>query len=70
MPPIGNLRFRDPVPYRQVWNGVRDATKYGSVCLWSPLLPFVDIGTEDCLFANVYSPDLRGNLPVLVFIYG
>lgn len=37
------------------WDGIRDATKDGSVCTFSsdPVQ-----GSEDCLFVNVYSPSV------------
>lgn len=55
------------------WSGIRKAIKHGPVC------PQVDIfhnkfipGEEDCLFLNVYSPDLtpKEPLPVMVLIHG
>ena len=74
-PPVGNLRWQAPQPPAS-WSGVRDATKFGSICtqFGSPLTgvpqPGVD-GSENCLFLNVYTPNpARGHLPVMVWIHG
>lgn len=32
LPPVGDLRFRPPVEWNASWEGVRDATSYGSKC--------------------------------------
>ncbi|KAJ9598083.1 hypothetical protein L9F63_026814 [Diploptera punctata] len=69
-PPVGNLRFKSPQA-ASVWEGVRDATKEGSVCVqfgvWSK-----EIGDEDCLFLNVFTPQVsrRDLKPVMVWIHG
>ncbi|XP_043467863.1 uncharacterized protein LOC122502062 [Leptopilina heterotoma] len=77
-PPIGILRFKNPVPAKK-WSGIRTATSLGNSCLHSLFgLPF---GNEDCLFLNIYSPFLEFHqmnlntskenpLPVMVFIHG
>ncbi|XP_043475410.1 esterase FE4-like [Leptopilina heterotoma] len=66
-PPIGNLRFRNPLPARN-WNGVLNATNFGNVCLQ----PFQNgsIGSEDCLYLNIYTPPGAKQLPVMVWIHG
>ncbi|CAH1975197.1 unnamed protein product [Acanthoscelides obtectus] len=66
-PPVGNRRFEPPTA-KSKWNGTLDATKEGSQCVQSinPVL-----GSEDCLFINVYTPSLKqDNIPVVVFIHG
>lgn len=69
-PPIGDLRFRSPVPIAP-WQGVRQATAHGNVCTQpSDVVPVGYVGTEDCLFLNIYTQDLIGSRPVMVFIHG
>lgn len=55
------------------WEGVKKATEHGPVC------PQIDIfthdylpGSEDCLYLNVYTRNLKPNTPlaVMVFIHG
>ncbi|XP_072396452.1 carboxylic ester hydrolase-like [Diabrotica undecimpunctata] len=67
-PPLGDLRFEAPQK-NEKWEGVWDATKDGSECV-QRLLPIQ--GSEDCLYINVYTPDLtlNGNLTVMVWIHG
>ncbi|XP_039749174.1 juvenile hormone esterase-like [Pararge aegeria] len=72
-PPIGELRFKAPQP-ALYWEGIRNATEHGNVCpqvdqLNNEFIP----GSEDCLFLNVYTPNLKPNnslLSVIVFIHG
>ncbi|XP_065209357.1 juvenile hormone esterase-like [Planococcus citri] len=68
-PPVGDLRFKDPVPAKS-WQGVRDATVESPICPGS-LYGEVS-GQEDCLYLNVYKPKTSNEtlLPVMVFIYG
>lgn len=68
-PPVNNLRFRNPVPHPG-WSGVRDASQHGSFCPQYELLTLEIIGDEDCLFLNVYSQELIGQRPVMVWIHG
>lgn len=63
-PPVGNLRFRDPVPH-QGWTGVRDASEHGNTCPSSS-----GRGDEDCLFLNVYTTNIIDKRPVMVWIHG
>jgi len=74
-PPVGDLRWRPPVPARG-WAGVRDATAFGHACLQPPPAPasvYYDrmaSPSEDCLTLNVWAPAGGGHLPVMVWIHG
>ncbi|HZG05449.1 MAG TPA: carboxylesterase family protein [Streptomyces sp.] len=65
-PPVGGLRFASPRPC-EPWRGVRDATVFGPPALQTDYLPG---SSEDCLYANVWTPDVNGRRPVLVYIHG
>lgn len=72
-PPIGSLRFANPVP-SEPWTGVLSATTPKQDCLQKNyLLPIpVTSGQEDCLYLNVYVPKKASKiiLPVMVYIFG
>ncbi|GAA0601420.1 carboxylesterase/lipase family protein [Streptomyces crystallinus] len=64
-PPLDELRFASPRPPRP-WRGVRDATRFAPAFLQT-----IDpASSEDGLYANVWTPGLRGRRPVLVYIHG
>ncbi len=76
--PINDLRWRAPQDVTP-WEGVRDTTEFGSVCaqtgtFWGTDKPeefATAIGSEDCLFMNVWRPNnYKKNLPVLLWIHG
>lgn len=69
-PPIGELRFENPVPAKS-WKGIRDGTTLPPPCLQYFLGEDI-VGQEDCLYLNVYTPKITNQtlLPVMVFIYG
>ncbi|CAH2047748.1 unnamed protein product, partial [Iphiclides podalirius] len=71
-PPLGKLRFKAPEPPVS-WEGVRNATEHGSVCIqYDIVLEQFISGSEDCLFLNVYTPELdpKEPLPVMFYIHG
>ena len=74
-PPIGDLRWRPPVPYRYT-PGVRDATSFGAPCSQPELGDWnrhdAQSGKEDCLFLNVIVPEwlVKNPLPVMFWIHG
>ena len=74
-PPVGPLRWRPPVP-KAKWDGVRNATEFGSAC-WQPVSKLNNIYanhpfpmSEDCLTLNIWAPRNARNAPVLFWIYG
>ena len=74
-PPVGALRWKPPVATAK-WDGVRDATKYGDICMQK--MPNADNGigqlpaSEDCLTLNVFTQNIQRNAkrPVMVWIHG
>jgi para-nitrobenzyl esterase len=79
-PPVGRNRWRAPQPV-EPWDGVRDASEYGNVCVQADTRPrYINIAnmdgspalSEDCLYLNVWTPAESADdaLPVMVFFYG
>lgn len=68
-PPVGNLRFRNPVPHRG-WSGVRDAENHHEHCPSTGWFGLDVGGVEDCLYLNVYTPSLTGSRAVMVWVHG
>jgi para-nitrobenzyl esterase len=74
-PPVGASRWTPPKPYGFFPGFLLQATQFGSQCTQPG-----GIGSEDCLFLNVYTPAnrlpenslilLRRDLPVMVWIHG
>ncbi|XP_057325394.1 esterase FE4-like isoform X1 [Microplitis mediator] len=70
-PPIGALRFKDPEPL-EPWSGTKDATQYASKCAQINWFSRKIMGTDDCLYLNVYTTELNPkNLKaVMILIHG
>ncbi|KAL9966492.1 hypothetical protein ACROYT_G024575 [Oculina patagonica] len=75
-PPIGELRLKPPQPPME-WKNVRQATKHGNICWQTNLFEFYFkmfasnfTYSEDCLYLNVFSPNVSLSLPVMVYIHG
>nr|CAI5867393.1 unnamed protein product [Callosobruchus analis] len=73
-PPVGHLRFKDPQPAKP-WQGIWKAnTMFTCMQLYHYTPPGQDmvIGDEDCLYMNIYTPDLNPteSMDVLVYIHG
>jgi carboxylesterase type B len=76
-PPIGELRFKDPVP-AEPWSGDRDASKHGNVAVQLHYNTHEIVGDEDCLYLNVYTAfkyrqskiDSSEKRAVMVWIHG
>ena len=65
------VRFGAPQP-AAAWSGVREATRFGPAPPQSGAFGMDALAEEgdDWLTVNVWSPDLRGGLPVMVWIQG
>ncbi|XP_055326221.1 juvenile hormone esterase-like, partial [Sitodiplosis mosellana] len=76
-PPINDLRFKAPEKNNR-WTETIDAFDFGNDCIQknSPTFDPVAIGSEDCLYINVYFPgdcksiNSKTKLPVMISIYG
>ncbi|WP_427891121.1 carboxylesterase/lipase family protein [Kribbella sp. GL6] len=75
-PPVGPDRFRPPRP-PQPWSAPLKATSYGPTAPQTgadgplaELVPRAIVPGDNYLNLNVWSPDLDGNAPVMVFVHG
>lgn len=74
-PPVGELRWRPPQPV-EGWEKLRSAAEFGPDCMQLPFpgdaAPLGIEPAEDCLYANVWIPEVEsaGKRPVMVWIYG
>lgn len=55
VPPVGSLRFSPPIMH-QGWNGTYQALNIKSRC---PQLPLRDNENEDCLYLDIWMPEVR-----------
>ena len=80
-PPIRELRFKAPQPLKEWKPNVRQAKKHGDICLqfgqnaklFEPLIKYFlphPVYSEDCLYLNIYTPNVSLSLPVMVYIHG
>jgi para-nitrobenzyl esterase len=81
--PVGALRWREPQPVAK-WSGVRDASKFGNVCIQpdgagrGPKGLNIAVGpgsppqSEDCLYLNVWTgaASATERRPVMVYFFG
>src|SRR6185369_2277629 len=87
-PPVGTLRWQPPKA-PDAWTGVRSAKEFADACMqigglfgpapkgkdysaiWETF--YKQIGSEDCLYLNIWSPTAAtdaSKLPVIVYIHG
>uniref|UniRef100_T1PIM0 carboxylesterase n=1 Tax=Musca domestica TaxID=7370 RepID=T1PIM0_MUSDO len=69
--PVGELRFRPPQP-KQPWSEVLDCTQPAIKPLQKNMLTNQFEGSEDCLYLNIYTKQLKSEkpLPVIAFLFG
>jgi carboxylesterase type B len=71
-PPVADLRFRDPKKLLKFQEPEIDCTRENNFeCYHSHMLNNEPIGSEDCLYLNVYvPPKQKEKLPVMFYIHG
>ncbi|XP_055390458.1 juvenile hormone esterase-like [Condylostylus longicornis] len=71
-PPVGSLRFQNPQPLEHFPKELLDCTKQPNSSLQFNAFTKEVTGSEDCLYLNVYSPDVtsENKFPVIVYIHG
>ncbi|XP_061395054.1 esterase B1-like [Musca vetustissima] len=70
-PPLGELRFRAPQP-PEPWKNVRDCLHIKTKPMQYDYITKMIMGSEDCLYLNVYVKKFNTPkpLPVMIWIYG
>jgi carboxylesterase type B len=72
-PPVGELRFRDPKKLLKFEAEEIDCSdERGFECYQKHHVSNEEVGSEDCLYLNVYVPPMESEekLPVLFYIHG
>lgn len=75
LPPVGELRWKPPQPASS-WQGTRDATQFGPVCVQprgnpdSVYFRNLPSMSEDSLTLNVWAPATAHKAPVFFWIHG
>ena len=78
-PPVGDLRFKAPQPPMDWKPNIRPTQTHGNICwqrktfefMIKPLAFVQNFSySEDCLYLDVYTPNVSSRLPVMVYIHG
>ena len=76
-PPVGKLRLKPPQPPKEWKPRVRQAKENGALCMQGKGLEFLTklfakyfSYSEDCLYLDIFTPNVTLNLPVMVWIHG
>jgi len=69
-PPIGNLRFKPPIPVRP-WTNTLEAFEFGPQCIQQVDPDKEKPMSEDCLHLSIYMKDMKKTTkPVMIWIHG
>jgi len=70
-PPVGNLRFKPPIPPKQ-WNDVRSTTEFSPICPQPPSeKELFEQDEANSLTLNIWTPELDSEKrPVMFWIHG
>lgn len=69
-PPVGDLRWKAPRK-PDPWKGTLEAYSFGNAPVQQGRIMHIPVGSEDCLYLNVWRPDTtETGLPVYFWIYG
>lgn len=64
--------MKAPKPLERFKESVLDCSRERDPCYHKDLITLEAVGSEDCLFLNVYTPKLsdKKDLPVMIWIHG
>ena len=72
-PPLNELRFKSPQKLEKFEQDEIDCTKDRDACIHTSIFAGGLVGSEDCLYLNVYVPskiDPANKLPVMFYVHG
>ncbi|XP_014275607.1 juvenile hormone esterase [Halyomorpha halys] len=68
-PPVGERRFKISEKADN-WTGILDATQHSPYCYQGSVFGTGALGEEDCLYLNVFTPNISGKYPIIFYIHG
>ncbi|KAG4071521.1 hypothetical protein HA402_011675 [Bradysia odoriphaga] len=68
--PYGQAERFQPPSLAVEWDGIFEAKSYGPQCAQKMWITNQNIGEENCLQLQVFTPSLSNNLPVAVYFHG